>query len=226
MKAKILIVDDEPEQVSALAQGLEQEGYEVVIAQDELEALYLYDEFQPNLIILDIGFGPDMRKGLDILKKIRERDEQIPVIMLTGLSEDDLELRSFDLKATHFVSKSRPIEAILVRVKARLPNAPTMKDEHLEIDLARDSVKVKRDGAWQEVHLEPLEFEVLNKLVSNPGRVMLLEVLERLFPNAKNPATTVRRYISELRTELEPDPSNPQYILTKRGVGYWFKDYR
>jgi two-component system response regulator VicR len=228
MEARILIVDDVREQVSAFAEILKQEGYEVDIREDELEALYLLDEYQPDLIVLDIGFGYDERKGLDILKRIHAQDETIPIIMLTGLDDDDLEWVSLNLKAVDFVSKSRPTDALVARVKRRLPRAlrePIQTDDH-KIDLSDGIVQMKRDGEWQEVHLEPMEFEVLKKLVSNPGRVIPREVLENLFPDAQSPAATLNRYISELRTRLEPDPRNPQYILTKRGVGYWFKDYR
>jgi len=231
MKAKILVVDDEPEVANSLAQILKKEGCEVITAGDDVEALYYYDEFQPDLIILDIRFDSDERMGLDILKEIRvlKNDKRTPIIMLTGLSEAELEPLSFDLGATDFVRKSISTKALLARVKARLPRAlrePIMIDERIEIDLGNISVKVKRNGEWQRVHFEPMEFEVLKKLVSNPGRVIPREVLENLFPDAQNPAATVRRYISELRKKLELDPRNPQYVLTKRGVGYWFKDYR
>lgn len=230
MKARILIVDDEPKQVSSFARSLEQEGYEVVIAKDDLEALYLLEVFQPDLIVLDICFGSNERKGLDILKKIREKDETIPIIMLTGLSEDELELRSFKYDATDFVRKSINTKALLARVKARLPRAlwkPTEIDGRIKTDLGNYSVKVKRDGEWEEVHLEPKEFEILKKLVSNPGRVVPRERLyETFFPDTEDPANALSRCIYELRKELEPEPRNPQYILTKRGVGYQFKDYR
>jgi DNA-binding response OmpR family regulator len=228
MKARILIVDDEPEQVMSLADILEQEGYEVVIRQDELETLYLLDEFQPDLVILDICFGRDERAGLDLLKRIQAWNETIPVIMLTGLPDVDLEWVSLNLNAVDFVSKSKPPEAILARVRRRLPHAlrEHIWTDDLKIDLNNGVVEVEKDGEWQEVHLEPMEFEVLKKLVSNPGRVIPREVLENLFPDAQDPAGTINRYISELRKELEPDPRNPQYILTKRGVGYWFRDYR
>jgi len=229
MKAKILIVDDEPEVANSLAQILHKEGYEVKTAGDDVEALYYYDEFQPDLIILDIRIGVEERMGLDILKKIREKDKTIPIIVLTGLADDELEWLSLDLGAIDFVSKSRPAKALLAHVKRRLPRSMrelVVIDDYIEIDQCNNSVRVRKNGEWQRVHLEPKEEAILMKLVNNRGRVITREVLENLFPNAKDPAATLHRYIWELRNKLEPDPRNPQYILTKRGVGYEFEKYR
>jgi two-component system response regulator VicR len=230
MKAKFLVVDDEPKVADSIAQILEEEGYEVITAGDDLWALYYYDEFQPDLIILDILFGDDERMGLDILKKIREKDETIPIIMLTGLSEDELEPRSFKYGAVDFVRKSISTKALLARVEARLPRALrelTVIDDHIKIDKSNHSVKVKRNGEWQSVHFEPKEEGVLIKLVSNPGHVITRERLyEIFFPDTEDPANALNRCIHELRKRLEPDPRDPQYILTKRGVGYYFVEYR
>jgi DNA-binding response OmpR family regulator len=223
-------VDDEPKQVSRFAQSLEQEGYEVAIAKDDSEALYLLDEFQPDLIVLDICFGYDRRMGIDILKEIREKDKTISIIMLTGLNGDDLEVRSLECQATDFVRKSISTKVLLARVKARLPRALrelVVINDHIKIDGSNNSVQVKSDGEWQRVHLEPKEEAVLIKLVSNPGRVITRERLyETFFPDAKDPANALNRCIHELRERLEPERRNPQYILTKRGVGYYFVDYR
>lgn len=232
MKAKILVVDDEPEMARSLAQSLKEKGYEVIIAKDDREALYYFDEVQPDLIVLDIHFSPyDERMGLDILKEIRKLkdDRATPIIMLTGLSEEELEPLSFDLGATDFVRKSVSKKGLLARIKARLPRAmrePIVIDDHIKIDLSNNLVKVKREDEWQRVHFEPKEFAVLKKLVLNPGRVIEREVLESFFENAENQAKTLNSYISKLRRELEPDPRDPQYILTKRGIGYWLRDYR
>lgn len=149
--------------------------------------------------------------------------------MLTGLSEEELESLSFDLGATDFVRKSVSTKGLLARIKARLPRAirePILIDGCIEIDLSNNSVMVKRDDEWQRVHFEPKEFAILKKLVLNPGRVIEREVLESFFEDAENQAKTLNSYISKLRSELEPAPHDPQYILTKRGVGYWFRDYR
>jgi two-component system response regulator VicR len=230
MPCEILIVDDEPEQIRALAQCLIQEGYEVVIAEDEIEAWYYLDERQPDLVVLDIGFGYEERKGLDILKAIRRQDKTIPIIMLTGLDDERLDPLSYDLDADQFASKSMSTKALLARVKRCLRrDKPELEliDDYIELDRGNGSVKRKMDGEWQRVHLQPKEFDVLEELVSNVPRVVTRESLyERFFSNAGDPASALNRCISELRSKLEPDPSNSQYILTKRGVGYWFKDYR
>ncbi len=230
MPAKILIVDDEPEQISAFARSLKQEGYETLLAKDDLEAWYLFDNFQPDLLVLDIRFGYNQRMGLDILKKIRAKDNAVPIIMLTGLSDEGLDLLSYNRDADHFVSKSAPTASLLALVKRCLRRGKPeiiVIDAQMEIDKRRKSLRVKRQDAWQGVHLEPKEYDILLKLVDNTGRVITREQLyEQFFPDAKDPSETLNRYISELRKKLEPDPRHPRYILTRRGVGYWFKDYR
>jgi DNA-binding response OmpR family regulator len=232
MKARILIVDDEPEQVSALARILEQESYEVAIAEDDLWALYYYDEFRPDLIILDIGLGGNERKGLDIVEEIRvlKNDKTIPIIMLTGLADVRLPPESIKRDADYFVRKSESTEYHLELVKRYLRRSKpqlVMIDDLIEIDRSSRSVREKTDREWERVHLEPKEFDVLDKLVSNPGRVITREALyDNFFPDSEDPANALNRCIYELRQRLEPDPRNPQYILTKRGVGYYFVDYR
>jgi len=220
-------VDDEPEQIRALAQCLEQEGYEVQIAEDELEAMYLFDEFQPDLIILDIGFGGNDRKGLDILKAIRDRDKTIPIIMFTVLLDERLDPLSYDLDADQFVSKSVSTEAILARIKRCLRRDKPEReliDDYLEIDRGSRSVRKKVRGEWQREHLQPKEFKVLEELVSNACRVITREALyDKYFCDAEDPASALNKCIRQLRLRLEPDPGNPQYILTKRSVGYKFK---
>jgi two-component system response regulator RegX3 len=230
MKARILIVDDKPDQMRALARCLEQEGYEVVIAEDEVEALYFFDVWKPDLIVLDICFGYEERKGLDILRAIRKKDKTIPIIMLTVLDDERLDPLSYDLDADQFVSKSTSPEAILARIKRCLRrDKPELEviDDYIKIDRGDRTVEKRMDGAWQRVHLQPKEFDVLDELVSNACRVIPREVLyDKYFGDAKDPASALNRCISELRRKLEPEPSKPQHILTKRGAGYKFEDYR
>jgi two-component system response regulator VicR len=229
MKATSLIVDDLPESIREFARILEQEGYEVIIAENELWARHYLDEKHPALVILDIRFGDEERKGLDILKVVRKKDKTIPVMMLTSLDDERLDPLSYDLDADHFASKSMSTKALLARVKRFLRrDRPqiAMIDDHIEIDRGSRSVKKNSEDTWQEIHLQPKEFDVLEYLVTNAGRVILREVLyERFFSDAEDPSNALNRCIRELRRKLEPDPSNPRYILTRRGVGYQFEDY-
>ncbi len=234
MQPTILLVDDEADFLSLLSRQLADAGYKVETAEDDLAALYLYDESSPDMVILDIRFGLDERLGLDILKAIRRDrgDTTTPVLMLTSLSTPDtreqVEPRSFDLGATDFVPKSIGPKGLMARIRARLPQAlrrAVIIDDYLEIDTQAETVRRNANGQWQAVALEPKEFRILIKLVQNPGRVIERQILENFFEGAPEPNRVLNRYISELRRKIEPNPSQPEYILTRRQVGYKFRDY-
>lgn len=234
MKPTILLVDDEPDFLELLGRQLTEAGYSVETAQDDLSALYYYDDSQPDMVILDIRFGPDERLGLDILKAIRRdrNDVTTPVLMLTSLATPDIreqvEPLSFNLGATDFVPKSIGPKGLLARIRARLPQTlrtALIIDDYLEIDTQGQTVRRKENNQWQDVTLEPKEFRILVKLVQNPGRVIERQVLEQFFEDTPEPNRVLNRYISELRRKIEPNPSQPDYIITKRQVGYKFRDY-
>lgn len=234
MQPTILLVDDEPEFLTLLSQQLEEAGYTVHTAADDLAALYLFDEHRPDMVILDIRFGSDERRGLDILKTIRRdrADAATPVLMLTALAAPDVreqvEPLSFNLGATDFVPKSIGPRGLLARIRARMPQAlrqTVIINNYLEIDTQAQTVRRNTGDDWQPVPLEPKEFRLLVKLAQNPGRVIEREVLERFFEDSPEPARVLNRYISELRRKIEPDPARPEYILTRRQVGYKFRDY-
>jgi two-component system KDP operon response regulator KdpE len=234
LQPTILLVDDEPDFLSLLKRQLVGVGYKVETAQDDLEALYGYDQYRPDMVILDIRFGLEERLGLDILKAIRQdrNDTTTPVFMLTSLSAPDIreqvEPRSFDLGATDFVPKSIGPKGLLARIRARLPQAlrnVLVIDDYLEIDTQAQTTRRKEDGEWRDVSLEPKEFRILVKLVQNPGRVIERQILENFFEDVPEPNRVLNRYISELRRKIELKPSQPEYILTKRQVGYKFRNY-
>lgn len=234
MQPTILLADDEPDFLQLLSQQLAEAGYKVETAEDDLAALYLYDERQPDMVILDIRFGPNERLGLDILKAIRQDrgDTTTPILMLTSLSapniREQVEPRSFDLGATDFVPKSIGPKGLMARIRARLPQAlrnVMVIDDYLEVDTQAQTIRRKSNNQWQPVTLEPKEFRILIKLIQNPGRVIERQVLENFFDDTPDPSRVLNRYISELRRKIEPDPSQPEYILTKRQVGYKFRDY-
>ena len=230
MNAKLLLVDDEPAVLAWIKGHLEHEGYDVVTAQNYEEGLYLLEISAPDLIILDIRFEPNDRLGLDLLKHIRHglEDKTTPVIMLTGVSEDELEPLSFDLGATDFVRKSVSPRALLARIRARLQLSGEIivVDDQLRIDLTNANIEIKLEKQWDEVHLEPKEWHLLKKHFRNPGRVILRSTLESIFIDAEDPSRALNTCISKLRNLLETDPRNPRFILTKRGIGYMFIDFR
>jgi len=184
----------------------------------------------PDLIILDICFGDDERLGLTILKWIRGRfGDTIPVIMLTGIGQDELEPLSFELGASDFTRKAININGLLARVHTRLKRTytPIILDDYLQIDLDNWVVCIKQNGEWHTVHLEPREWEVFKKLFTHPGRVIPRNnFLENIFPEADDPERALNVCVSRLRSLLEPDPPNWRYILTRHGIGYLFQDYR
>ena len=190
MKWKILIVDDKYESVSALIERLEQEGYEVIYAEDDRWAIHHYEDFAPDLIIPDIAFGGNARLGLDILNEIRQvkNDNTTPIIMLTGLDGDELALTSYNRDADYFVRKTASTKEILALVKRclrRLKPETVLIDEYIEIDRNTRSVRKKTDGEWSSIDFEPKEYDMLIRLVDNCGRVVLREVLERIFSGRK-----------------------------------------
>lgn len=234
MQPTILLVDDEPDFLELLGQQLIEAGYRVETAEDDLEALYLFDEHHPDMVILDIRFGPAERLGLDILKAIRRDREDMatPVLMLTALSSPDIreqvEPLSFNLGATDFVPKSIGPKGLMARIRARLPQTlrnVLVIDNYLEVDTQAQTIQRNHNGRWTPVELEPKEFRILIKLIQNPGRVIERQVLEDFFDDTPQPSRVLNRYISELRRKIEPNPSQPEYIITKRQVGYKFRDY-
>lgn len=162
-------------------------------------------------------------------QKPASSEKVIAARILTGVGEEELEPRSFDLGATDFVRKSTGTRALLARIRARLPRPatePMVIDERLRVDLVQAEVFVARSGQWQVVRLEPKQAELLKKLVCNPGRVLRREQLEDLFDDAEDPSRALNTCISRLREILEPDPREPFYLQTRRGIGYKFRDYR
>ena len=227
----ILIVDDEARMRRFMQMNLELEGYRVIEASNGLEAIDRVREDLPDLVLLDVMM-PEM-DGFEALGIIRETST-VPVIMLTvGDDEDDI-VRGLSLGADDYVTKpfsprelAGRIKAVLRRVEMDSPLPPGQSvikvDDYLQIDLARRLVIV--DG--KEVKLRPTEYRLLYHLVNNAGRTLTHEViLSKVWGyEYRDESQYVRLYITYLRQKIEPDPSQPVYILTERGVGYSFTDF-
>jgi DNA-binding response OmpR family regulator len=230
MKKRVLVVDDEPRMRRFVRMNLDLEGYEVVEADNGLTALNKVRDTLPDLVLLDVMM-PDM-DGFETLEHIREVSS-VPVIMLTVKGDEEDRVRGLDLGADDYVSKpfsprellSR-IRAVLRRVEPSKPSAgePLVIDEDLAIDFPRREVIAR----GEHVKLRPTEYRLLSHLVENAGWIVPQEtLLAKVWgPEYRDDNQLLRLYITYLRKKIEPDPATPRYILTERGVGYRFVDYK
>ena len=227
---KILAVDDEQRMVRFIQLNLEQDGFEVVTAYNGKEALEQVRTQLPDLILLDIMM-PDIN-GFEVLKKIREVNN-VPVIMLTAKGEEDDRIQGLELGADDYITKPFSPRELVSRIRAVLRRTKSFKedqvdqikvDDRLTIDFSRREVWVE----GKKVDLRPTEYRLLYHLVQNAGWVNTHEqLLSKVWGfEYQDEPHYVRLYVNYLRKKLEEDPSNPKYILTERGVGYRFVDYR
>jgi two-component system KDP operon response regulator KdpE len=229
MYKKILVVDDEPVQLRLVEQILSGNGFSVIKAGSGEEAIRVYYENKPDLVILDVLMpGID---GWQTCRCIREVSD-VPVIMLTGKrnSEDDV-VRGLECGADEYLAKPVGNRELLARVRAavrRSENSSSARtgrkisfsNDYLTVDIAERKVTVN----GERLKLTPREFRLLALLVENSGRIMShQQVLEKVWGwEYINDIDYVRIYISHLRQKIESDPSQPKYILTEPGVGYYF----
>ncbi|MEY3150461.1 MAG: hypothetical protein RLY92_688, partial [Chloroflexota bacterium] len=227
---RILVVDDEPRMTRFIRMNLDLEGFSVHEAFDGKEALDRVREVLPDLVILDVMM-PKM-DGFQTLQMMREVSS-VPVIMLTARASEDDRVRGLELGADDYITKPFSPRELVSRVKAVLrrtePSSvsgkePIAVDERLQIDLDRREIFVE----GKPVKLRPTEFRLLYHLVSNAGWVVPHDqLLAKVWGYEYQTETHyLRLYINYLRDKLEQDPHNPKYILTERGVGYRFIDYK
>jgi two-component system KDP operon response regulator KdpE len=224
--AKILVVDDEHEIVDLLRLWLEREGYGVLTAHSANDALRQLYQQHPSLVILDIMM-PHM-DGWQVCQRIREVSDA-PVIMLTARTEIDDKVLALTLGADDYLTKPFEFPELLARVKALLrrstlatnrPESVVFDDSYLRVDFERHRVWVK----GEPVKLSPLEFRMLSYLIQQRGWVVTHDqLLDNVWgPHCVYDSSYVKLYIKYLRNKIEEDPSNPRYIRTEWGVGYFF----
>jgi DNA-binding response OmpR family regulator len=227
---RILVVDDEVRMVRFIRLNLEHDGFQVIEAYNGMQALERMRTNLPDLVLLDVMM-PDI-DGFEVLRTIREIS-QVPVIMLTAKGEEDDRVRGLELGADDYITKPFSPREMVSRVRAVLRRTETTTsithglievDEHLKINFDRREVWL--DG--ELVQLRPTEYRLLYYLVQNAGWVLTHDqILAKVWGyEYRDEPHYVRLYINYLRKKIESDPANPQYILTERGVGYRFVDFR
>jgi len=230
MKKRILVVDDEPRMRRFVRMNLDLEGYDVIEADNGLAALSKVRDEMPDLVLLDVAM-PEL-DGFETLEHIREVSA-VPVIMLTVKSDEEDRIRGLDLGADDYVTKPFSPRELLSRIRAVLRRVepakssmeePLVVDEDLQIDFPRRAVIAR----GEHIKLRPTEYRLLSHLVDNAGWIVPQEtLLAKVWgPEYRDDNQLLRLYITYLRKKIEPDPANPRYILTERGVGYQFVDYK
>lgn len=228
MDKKVLIVDDEKNIVDIIAFNLKKEGYQVLTAFDGEEGVKKTFEENPDLILLDIMM-PKM-DGYEACRKIREK-KHTPIIMLTARAEEVDKVLGLEMGADDYVTKPFGVRELMARVKANLRKVAALQeaggtDNNVSkfggLTLNADRYEVKKGDKVLDLTLR--EFELLKFLIQQKGQIFSREVLlEKVwgyeyFGDVRTVDVTIRR----LREKIEDDPGKPVYILTKRGVGYYF----
>lgn len=225
MSITVLIVEDDPQIARALLVNLKARGYRTFHAATGLQCLQLAADAHPDVILLDLGL-PDLEGG-DVIDGIRGWSS-VPIIVVSARHESHSKVDALDRGADDFITKPFSMDELLARLRAALRRAlpdpgqavVETSDGRLRIDLSSHQVTI--DG--EPVRLTRLEWRVLEVLTSNPHRLIGgTELLTTVWgPEYGEEANYLRVYMSQLRTKLEPEPSNPRYFLTELGMGYRF----
>ena len=229
-RRRILVVDDEERMVRFIRMNLEHDGFQVSEAFNGKQAIQKLRDVTPDLILLDVMM-PDL-DGFEVLETIREITN-VPVIMLTAKGEEEDRVRGLEMGADDYITKPFSPRELVSRVRAVLRRTETVGttthglievDDRLKIDFDRHEVWVE----GRLVQLRPTEYRLLYHLVQNAGWVLTHDqILTKVWGyEYRDEPHYVRLYINYLRQKLEQDPANPKYILTERGIGYRFVDFR
>lgn len=225
MAKKVLVVDDEKLIVKGIRFSLEQDGMEVDCAYDGEEALQKVKDNTYDIILLDVML-PKL-SGFEVCQQIREFSST-PIVMLTAKGEDMDKILGLEYGADDYITKPFNILEVKARIKAIIRRT-TPKDKEREKVIERGDMRLDCEGrrvyvAEREINLTAKEFELLELLILNPNKVYSRESLLKLIWGADYPGDvrTVDVHIRRLREKIEGNPSDPKYVLTKWGVGYYF----
>jgi two-component system, OmpR family, KDP operon response regulator KdpE len=222
---RILIVDDEPQILRALRINLHARQYDVVTAANGAEALHAAATHHPDLVVLDLGL-PDM-DGVEVIRKLRTWTP-VPIVILSGRLDSAGKVNALDAGADDYVTKPFSLDELLARIRAvtrRLTNPDTplvARIGRYDVDLADRRIRAD-DGT--QVHLTPIEWQLLDALVRHPGKLVgQRQLLQEVWgPTYQNETDYVRQYMKHLRRKLEDDPTRPRHLITEPGMGYRFQ---
>lgn len=226
-KSRILIVDDDPGVLKSVRANLQSRDCETLTAMDGSEALQVIEKELPDLIILDI-IMPEL-DGFEVCRRVREWSK-IPIIMLSARHDADEKVRCLNTGADDYITKPFMVNEMIARIRAVLrrakemettPTMPSFTNGDLKINFVARRVTV----ANREVKLTPTEYNLLQELVLNAGRVFPHStLLGRVWgPEYAGEKEYLRVFVGRLRKAIEADPSQPKYIITVPGVGYQFQ---
>jgi two-component system response regulator RegX3 len=227
-QATVLIVEDEESFVEALVVGLKREGFLVKVARDGAEAIDMFDVVRPDLLLLDVML-PKV-SGIDVCREIRRRS-RVPIIMVTAKASEIDTVVGLEVGADDYVTKPYRLRELVARMRAVLRRSPReetipMSGDALEVgDVALDPERHEVFVRSAQVTLPLKEFELLELLLANAGRVLTREMLiDRIWgPNYYGDTKTLDVHIKRLRSKIEDNPSSPRRITTIRGLGYKYE---
>ncbi len=223
--ARILVIDDEPEIWRAVRAGMTSAGFTAEWAPTGLEGIELVARWHPDVIILDLSL-PDL-DGIEVCRRLRSWS-QAPIIVLSVREGDADKVTALELGADDYLTKPFSIAELVARVRVALRHAAHRSGSSdpearfqtggLVIDFERRQVSV--DG--REIHLTPIEYDLLKYMAFNAGRVLTHRAILRAVwgPAYENEIHYLRVFFNQLRRKIEPDPGRPRYLLTELGIGY------
>jgi len=225
MKETILVIEDDASISKGLQQNLSFEGYSVFVAPDGERGLELAVDKAPDLIVLDVMM-PKMN-GFEVLRELRRREIDTPVIMLTAKGEEMDKVRGLDLGADDYVTKPFGLQELLARIQAVLRRKRKFDKEIETVSFGKVTLDFSARTATvagEPVQMTSREFDLLHFFLSREGEALeRQEILNRVWGfDYFGTDRTVDNFINRLRQKLEPDPDNPVYFRTVRGVGYRF----
>jgi len=224
----VLVVEDEESFVDALTVGLKREGFLVHAARDGAEALALFDATRPDIVLLDVML-PKV-SGIDVCRELRTRSH-VPIIMVTARDSEIDKVVGLEIGADDYVTKPYSPRELVARIRAVLRrqlggdtgehSPPTLAAGPVRMDVDRHVVTVSGSA----VPLPLKEFELLEMLLRNAGRVLTRgQLIDRVWgADYVGDTKTLDVHVKRLRSKIEPEPSNPRYIVTVRGLGYKFE---